>query len=70
MEKKIASRPQKQDLEDRNILKSGEGSLQSAKEGLKKAQIQDSLKNKLANRPSPSEFEQRIASKKEKTETP
>lgn len=60
LEKRIANRPEKKELEDKNILKSGEGGLQSAREALKKSQVSDNLKHKLETRPTPSELEKRF----------
>ncbi len=71
LEKKIKNRPDKSDLENKNILKSisnwkisnsaaGDPGIQSARESLRKKQAADSLNQKIANRPSPDEVSVKI----------
>lgn len=69
LEKKISTRPQKKELEDKNILKQGEAPIQSAREALKKSQLSDSLNQKIASRPSPSELEQKLSAQKDKADS-
>jgi len=60
LEKQLGSRPNKDELVDRNILKgdSVAPALQAAKERLEKAQLQDKLAHALQERPKAEELVQ------------
>jgi hypothetical protein len=70
LEKKIAQRPNKKELEDKNILKTGEPALQSVRESLKKSQTFDAISKQLVNKMkmTPSELETKLNSAKDKAE--
>jgi len=61
LEKKLSNRPVAQDLQARNILKSGDPNLQAAKQALQKSQTKDVLSDKLQNRPHPSELKKTMS---------
>jgi len=58
MEKMFASRPDRQELVDKNILKNSNvaPSLQAKQAELERSQLEDILENKLQARPSPEEL--------------
>ncbi|KAF8499798.1 hypothetical protein F5888DRAFT_113047 [Russula emetica] len=58
LEKRLAQRPDKQELQDRNILKEGNvaPALQAAREQLQRSQLEDKLDQKLLHRPKPEEL--------------
>jgi len=60
LEKQIGSRPNKDELVDRNILKddSVAPALQAAKEKLQRSQLEDKLTHALQARPKPEELVQ------------
>jgi len=68
LEKKLSSRPVAQELQAKNILKTGDPNLQAAKQSLKMSQTKDVLNEKIAHRPAPSELEMRMHSQKERWE--
>jgi len=58
LEKRLAQRPDKQELQDRNILKEGNvaPALQAARDQLQRSQLEDKLDQKLLHRPKPEEL--------------
>jgi len=58
LEKHLSHRPDKQELQDRNILKEGNvaPALQAAREQLQRSQLEDKLDQKLLHRPKPEEL--------------
>ncbi|KAI9507894.1 hypothetical protein F5148DRAFT_44860 [Russula earlei] len=58
LEKRLAQRPDRQELQDRNILKDGNvaPALQAAREQLQRSQLEDKLDQKLLHRPKPEEL--------------
>jgi len=58
LEKRLAQRPDRQELQDRNILKEGNvaPALQAAREQLQRSQLEDKLDQKLLHRPKPEEL--------------
>ncbi|KAI0048312.1 hypothetical protein FA95DRAFT_1099439 [Auriscalpium vulgare] len=58
LEKRLGQRPDRQELEGRNILKEGNvaPALQAAREQLQKSQLQDKLDQALLQRPKPEEL--------------
>ncbi|VDC01679.1 unnamed protein product [Peniophora sp. CBMAI 1063] len=58
LEKRLGQRPERKDLQDRNILKddSVAPSLQAAKERLQRSQLEDKLDQALQQRPKPEEL--------------
>jgi len=58
LEKRLAQRPDRQELQDRNILKEGNvaPALQAAREQLQRSQLEDKLDQKLLHRPTPEEL--------------
>ncbi|KAA1472777.1 hypothetical protein DENSPDRAFT_839140 [Dentipellis sp. KUC8613] len=58
LEKHIGQRPDKQELQERNILKQDNvaPALQAAKEKLQRSQLEDKLDQKLQQRPKPEEL--------------
>merc|ERR1711916_414809 len=59
LEKKLSMRPEKDDLENKNILKDDHvaPALQAAQESLKKEKIAQSLATKIAHRPDAEDLE-------------
>jgi hypothetical protein len=58
LEKRLAQRPDRQELQDRNILKEGNvaPALQAARDQLQRSQLEDKLDQKLLQRPKPEEL--------------
>ncbi|KAI0283665.1 hypothetical protein BGY98DRAFT_911407, partial [Russula aff. rugulosa BPL654] len=58
LEKRLAQRPDRQELQDRNILKEGNvaPALQAVREQLQRSQLEDKLDQALLNRPKPEEL--------------
>lgn len=58
LEKRLSQRPDKQELQDRNILKEGNvaPALQAARDQLQRSQLEDKLDQKLLHRPKPEEL--------------
>ncbi|EIM81095.1 uncharacterized protein STEHIDRAFT_125364 [Stereum hirsutum FP-91666 SS1] len=58
LEKKLGERPEKSELQERNILKDDKvaPALQAAKEKLERSQLEDKLDNALQKRPKPEEL--------------
>jgi len=58
LEKHLSHRPDRQELQDRNILKEGNvaPALQAAREQLQRSQLEDKLDQKLLQRPKPEEL--------------
>jgi len=58
LEKRLAQRPDRQELQDRNILKDGSvaPALQAARDQLQRSQLEDKLDQKLMQRPRPEEL--------------
>ncbi|KAI0256204.1 hypothetical protein BJV78DRAFT_1385196 [Lactifluus subvellereus] len=58
LEKRLAQRPDRQELQDRNILKEGNiaPALQAAREQLQRSQLEDKLDQALLHRPKPEEL--------------
>jgi len=58
LEKRLAQRPDRQELQDRNILKEGNvaPALQAAREQLQRSQLEDKLDQKLLHSPKPEEL--------------
>jgi len=58
LEKQLSHRPDRQELQDRNILKEGNiaPALQAAREQLQRSQLEDKLDQKLLQRPKPEEL--------------
>jgi len=58
LEKRLAIRPDRQELQDRNILKEGNvaPALQATREQLQRSQLEDKLDQKLLHRPKPEEL--------------
>jgi hypothetical protein len=58
LEKRLAQRPERQELQDRNILKDGSvaPALQAARDQLQRSQLEDQLDHKLMQRPRPEEL--------------
>ncbi|KAI0030778.1 hypothetical protein K488DRAFT_15722, partial [Vararia minispora EC-137] len=57
LEKRLSQRPDKHELQERNILKddSVAPALQAAKERLQRSQLEDQLDQKMKTRPKPEE---------------
>jgi len=58
LEKRLAERPDRQELQERNILKEGNvaPALQAARDQLQRSQLEDKLDQKLLQRPKPEEL--------------
>ncbi|KAH9040050.1 hypothetical protein EDB85DRAFT_1926831 [Lactarius pseudohatsudake] len=58
LEKRLSQRPDRQELQDRNILKEGNvaPALQAARDQLQRSQLEDKLDQKLLHRPKPEEL--------------
>ncbi|KAH9978861.1 hypothetical protein BGW80DRAFT_1281407 [Lactifluus volemus] len=58
LEKRLAQRPDRQELQDRNILKEGNvaPALQAVRDQLQRSQLEDKLDQKLTQRPKPEEL--------------
>jgi len=58
LEKRLEQRPEKQELQERNILKEDKvaPALQAAKERLERSQLEDRLDHALQQRPKPEEL--------------
>jgi len=58
LEKRLSQRPDRQELQDRNILKEGNvaPALQAARDQLQRSQLEDKLDQKLLQRPKPEEL--------------
>ncbi|KAJ7733102.1 hypothetical protein B0H14DRAFT_3517471 [Mycena olivaceomarginata] len=59
LESKLAQRPDKSELIERNILKGLAPALVAAREQLQKSQLQDKLAGNIASRPPREELEQK-----------
>jgi len=58
LEKRLSQRPERQELQDRNILKEGNvaPAIQAARDQLQRSQLEDKLDQKLLQRPKPEEL--------------
>ncbi|EIW82993.1 hypothetical protein CONPUDRAFT_101470 [Coniophora puteana RWD-64-598 SS2] len=58
LEKRLGSRPEKEELQERNILKddSVAPALQAAREKLQRSQLEDKLAHAIQQRPNPQEL--------------
>jgi len=58
LEKRLSERPDRQELQERNILKEGNvaPALQAARDQLQRSQLEDKLDQKLLQRPKPEEL--------------
>ncbi|KIJ67672.1 hypothetical protein HYDPIDRAFT_83104, partial [Hydnomerulius pinastri MD-312] len=73
LERRLSNRPEKERLQDRNILKDDNvaPALQAAKEKLQRSQLEDKLSQALQQRPKPEELVDRgIISKGERKPYP
>ncbi|KAJ7072484.1 hypothetical protein C8F01DRAFT_1104128 [Mycena amicta] len=73
LEEKLAHRPDKATLVDRNILKDDKGlapGLVAARDKLKRSQLEDQLSTAIANRPTKAELEKNGILPPDEEETP